>query len=217
MTGATITAQTFLRPLVIATAVVLALTGCAGTARPIPSPHARTQSATPTPSVDAASGPAVVRPPSSESEAIADANRSLVGYYNASFTSGHAGGARLDLVTPWATGPTLENEGILADYLKQKHYRLDGTPTRWSLNEGRSTAAPTTAASGGATTAFGSVQLVGCIESTNRPVGAGAPAWTTQGKRTSIQWSVLYDAAQRQWLVNASSPVTAKNGPISCG
>ncbi len=211
------TPHNLLRPLVTSAAVVLALTGCAeSTARPVPSSPASTQATTPTSSVDASVGPAVVRPPTSEAEAIADANRSLVGYYTASFTSGHAGGTRLDLVTPWVTGPALRNEQLLAAYLKQKHYRLDGIPTRLSLNQGRSSAAPATAANIGRTTEFGSVKLVGCIESINRPVGAGAPTWTTRGKRTSIQWSVLYDAAKRQWLIDASSPVT-EGGSLPCG
>lgn len=209
------TPDTRMRRVLILTAVVLALTGCAGTTRPVPSTPAPTRSATPTPSSEVSAGPAVVGPPNSESEAIDDANRSLLGYYSASFMSGHAGGTLFTLVEPWATGPALKNEQLLADYLRQKKYRLDGTPTAWSLNQGRSSATQTTEANGGRTIAFGSVQLVGCIESTNRPVGAGAPAWTTKGKRTSIQWSVLYDATKRHWRVYGSSPVTAV-GALSC-
>ena len=211
------TAHTLLRPLVVTAAVVLAMTGCAtSTARPVPSSTAPTGSVTPTSGVQAPTGPAVVGPPASGAEAIADANLSLVGYYTASFTSGHAGGTRLDLVTPWVTGPALRNEQLLAVYLKQKHLRLDGLPTRWSLNQGQSSAAQATAASSGRTTEFGSVKLVGCIESTNRPVDAGAPAWNTRGKHTAIRWSVLYDAAKRQWLVNDSSPIT-EGGSLACG
>lgn len=204
-----------MRPLLILAAVVLALTSCAGTAQPLPSSHAATHSVTPTPSIEVSAGPAVVGPPNSESEAIADANRSLLGYYSASFVSGHAGGTLLDAVAPWATGPALKNEQLLADYLRQKNYRLDGTPTRWTLSRGRSSAAQTTEATGGGTITYGSVRLVGCIESINRPVGAGAPAWTTKGKHTSIQWSVLYDATKRQWRVYGSSPVTT-GGALSC-
>lgn len=209
------TPHTRMRPVLVLAAVVLALTGCAGTAQPAPSSPNTTYSATPTPSIEASTGPAVVGPPNSESEAIAEANRSLLEYYSASFLSGHAGGTLLNAVAPWATGPALKNEELLADYLRQKKYRLDGTPTQWTLSQSLSSAAQTTEASSGGTIAFGSVQLVGCIESTNRPVGAGAPVWTTKGKHTSIQWSVLYDATTRQWRVYGSSPVTA-GGSLPC-
>lgn len=205
--------------LVLTAAVsgALVLTGCSTHAEtPVPSSHASSPTVAPTQSVDNSSGPVVVAPPTSAAQAIADANQSLLGYYKASFTSGHEGGTRLDLVAPWVTGSALRNEQILAGFLKQKHYRLDGAPTVWALSAGRSSAAQSTGASGD-TTAYGAVRLVGCAESTNHPVGNGAPAWTSKGQRFKKIWSVLYDAGRKQWVVAAPVSVASDGRAPSCG
>lgn len=196
---------------------IAALTGCATTTPVSPAssaaPSTPTATASPTTAIPT---PAAVAPATSMSAAIRDANASLIGYYTASFQNGHTGGTRIDLVTPWVTGPALKNERALAAYLQEQHYRLDGTATGWDLNPSRSTASRTQAA-GGTVNPFGSVQLVGCIESTNHPVGDGAPEWTTKGRHTSIQWTVVYSQPERQWLVaDSTSPSTVLSGP-SCG
>ena len=205
--------------LVLTAAVsgALVLTGCSThAATPVPTSHASSPTVAPTQSLDTSSGPVVVAPPTTEAQAIADANQSLLGYYKASFTSGHEGGTRLDLVTPWVTGSALRNERILAGFLKQKHYRLDGAPTVWTLRDSLSSAAQSKETSG-APTAYGSVQLEGCAESTNRPVGNGAPAWTSKGRKFKQIWSVLYDAGRKQWIVAAAVPVASDGGGTSCG
>jgi hypothetical protein len=196
---------------------VLALTGCSTRAETlVHSSHAFSPTVAPTQSVDTNSGPVVVAPPTSAAQAIVDANQSLLGYYKASFTSGHEGGTRLDLVTPWVTGSALRNEQILAGFFKQKHYRLDGSPTVWSLRTSLSSAAQSKETSG-APTAYGSVQLEGCAESMNRPVGNGAPAWTSKGRKFKQIWSVLYDAGRKQWIVAAAVPIDSDGGGTSCG
>ena len=203
--------------LTAAVSGALVLSGCSTQAEtPVHSSHASPPTVVPTQSADTSSGPVVVAPPTSAAQAIADANQSLLGYYKASFTSGHEGGTRLDLVTPWVTGSALRNEQILARFLKQKHYRLDGSPTVWTLRTSLSNAAQSKEASG-APTAYGSVQLEGCAASTNRPVGNGAPAWTSKSRKFKQIWSVLYDAGRKQWIVAAAVPVASDGGGTSCG
>lgn len=207
-----------------ALAVLLALaaaglTGCTTspttTAPPTTASSSTTAAATDTPTT-ATPGPAAVQPATSAAAAIRDANTSLLGYYTASFQNGHTGGTRGDLVTPWVTGAAAKNERTLATYLQQKHYRLDGTPTAWNLNPSRSSATRSKAADA-TVAAYGRVQLVGCIESTNHPVGKGAPAWTTKGSRTSIQWTVVYSPREQHWLVaDSTSPSTVLSAG-SCG
>lgn len=194
-----------------------ALTGCtsSGPNTTTPTSSAPTQGTpTPTPTT---TGPAVVGRATSAAEAIRDANASLIGYYTASFESGHAGGTRLDLVTPWTTGTALQNERALATYLQQKHYRLDGTPTAWTLNPSHSSTARTQASGGGGTIDFGLVHLVGCARSTNHPVGDKAPAWTTKGKQFARGWSLVYDVRSQHWIVSAADPLTESTArTVSC-
>lgn len=203
--------------LTLGAAVVAALVGCASTADPRPSTTTSTTSVTASTPAPTITGPARVAPASSATDAIRAADATVRGYYAASFNSGHAGGQRLDLVTPWATGTALENERSLASYLQRARLRLDGEPTPWTLNASRSSAARTDATEGAPDLLYGAVRMVGCIESTNRPVGDGAPAWTTKGSHTSIDWTVLYSPTQQHWLVTSSTSPSTVLDPSSCG
>lgn len=211
----------------IAVAVAVAvgvLTACTGTTTTIRTPApATTVPATPAASASAsapasapAAGPATVAAPTSASAAIDAANQTLLGYFQASFTSAHAGGARLDLVTPWATGAALQNERTLATYLQKRRYHVDGAPLVWTLSTTKSVADTETTTTDRRTIPYGYVQLVGCTQSTNHPVGAGAPAWTTKNRWLHVRWTVIYDISKQQWRVNRQTVLGAKNGATTC-
>ena len=203
--------------LTLGAVVAAALVGCASTAAPRPSTITSTTSDTAPAPTPTTTGPARVGPASSATGAIRAAAATVRGYYAASFNSGHAGGDRLDLVTPWATGSALENERSLASYLQRERLRLDGEPTAWTLNASRSSTARTDGTEGAPELLYGAARLVGCIESTNTPVGDGAPAWTTKGSHTSIDWTVLYSPTQQHWLVASSISPSTVLDPGSCG
>lgn len=205
--------------LAITVGVLMACTGTTTTTIRTPA-SATTVPVTPSASASApasapAAGPATVAAPTSASAAIDAANQTLLGYFQASFTSAHAGGARLDLVTPWATGAALQNERTLATYLQKRQYHIDGTPLVWSLSTTKSEADTETTADH-RTVPYGYVQLVGCAQSTNHPVGAGAPAWTTKGRWLRVRWTVIYDISKQQWRVYRQTVLGAKNGTTTC-
>jgi hypothetical protein len=199
-------------PALIGLALV---TGCTAT----PAPPAATTtvpsapSASPTPTSPA--GPAMIEAPGSANAAIAAANRSVLGYLHIAFDSAHAGGTELDSVTPWVTGDALKNEQLLAAYLQKQHYRLDGTAQTWSLSAAKSTAGNETT-TGKQVIPYGVVRLLGCVQSTNHPVGNGAPPWTTKNRWFPTRWTVLYLPTKRQWVVAEQTTLGSAKGAPTC-
>jgi hypothetical protein len=193
--------------------------GCTATPTPPAStstvPAAVSASASVTPSVTSAVGPATVDAPTSSSAAIEAANQSVLGYLQVAFDSAHQGGAALATVTPWVSGDALTNERLLAAYLQKQHYRLDGTAQPWTLSTSKSTAGIETT-TGDQTIPYGAVQLVGCIQSTNHPVGTGAPAWTTKNRWFRTPWTVTYLPTRRQWVVAKRTILSGTNGMATC-
>jgi hypothetical protein len=193
--------------------------GCTATPTPPAStstaPAAVSASASVTPSATSAVGPATVDAPTSASAAIKAANQSVLGYLQVAFDSAHHGGAGLDTVTPWVTGDALTNERLLAAYLQKQHYRLDGTAQPWTPSTSKSTAGSETT-TGNQTIPYGAVQLVGCIQSTNHPVGTGAPAWTTKNRWFRTRWTVTYLPTRQQWVVAKRTILSGTNGMATC-
>jgi hypothetical protein len=191
--------------------------GCTAT----PTPPASTStapapaSASTSPSVTSEAGPATVDAPTSSSAAIEAANQSVLGYLQVAFDSAHQGGAGLATVTPWVTGDALTNERLLAAYLQKQHYRLDGTAQPWSLAAAKSTAGNETT-TGKQVIPYGVVRLLGCVQSTNHPVGNGAPPWTTKNRWFPTRWTVLYLPTKRQWVVAEQTTLGSAKGAPTC-
>ena len=216
------TSRSTRRPLLRAIPALAGLAlvaGCTTTPTPPAStstaPAAVSATASVTPSVTSAVGPATVDAPTSTSAAIESANQSVLGYLQVAFDSAHQGGAGLATVTPWVTGDALTNERLLAAYLQKQHYRLDGTAQPWTLSTSKSTAGSETT-TGNQTIPYGAVQLVGCIQSTNYPVGTGAPAWTTKNRWFRTRWTVTYLPTRRQWVVAKRTILSGTNGMATC-